>query len=447
MCDLSVESSAEYTLVRHHKRWYFQVDNRNGLITRMSNTVIDGVGVRCLKNGSWGFACSTDPGDLCTLVKKAEKAAESSAAKKKHKTKIGPAPTHTGEWVSPVKEPVTDANTEEIIQFLKETDTRKEYPGIISQHVSFLTTIDSKELATSGGTHINQKEYRIFCTAAVTAKVSGRIATTNNAVGGQVGTEIFAQDDLKTVVKEESERALRLAPAAIPPGGRYKVVLAPEVASVLIHEAVGHTAEADVVAGGSYLSGELGKRVASDCVTLIDDGLYPHGFGTYKFDDEGILSQKTVIIEKGYLRNYLHSRETSDTSTGNARAWLYSREPQVRMTNTYLEPQDYSLEELIEDVGSGLLLRGITSGLADHSGNFTLYIPEAQKIEHKKLTDTISSGVTVSANAFDLLSQLHAVGDKTTFQLISGVCGKSETAFVGMGAPAVATSVVVGGQA
>jgi TldD protein len=291
------------------------------------------------------------------------KAARVSAARKLRQCTLAPS-VATGAWTSPVREPVTDEAIEEIISFIREADTVvQDYPSIVSRQISFLSTIDEKEIATSEGTSITQREYRVFCTGAVTAKQSGRRATSNNAVGGQVGMEFLAKDDLETMVREECERAVRLSTAHMPPAGECSAVLSPEVASVLVHEAVGHTAEADVVSGGSYLSGKIGEKVATPCITLIDDGQYPHGFGTYGFDDEGVTSQKTHIIEKGFLNHYLHSRETApprDAPTGNARSWLYSREPLIRMTNTYLEPQTYTGEELIQEAKTGLLLKGVT---------------------------------------------------------------------------------------
>lgn len=420
---------------------------KEGKVT-LTHSTVTGSGVSCLQDGSWGFACSTDEKDLFSLPEKAVKAAERSLVKKNH-CHLAPAPVIEGTWVSPVKEPITEVHLDLIIEFLRRADeVAREYPGVISRQITLLSTCDEKEIATSEGTHLTQKEHRLFCTAAVTARAQERRCTTNNAVGGQVGREFFATEELDTMVREECERAVRLLTAKMPPAGKSTAVLMPEVASVLMHEAVGHTAEADVVSGGSYLSGRLGEKVGTEYITLLDDGTYKKGFGTYGFDDEGVASQKTAVIEKGYLKTYLHSRETAHGSqpTGNARAWLYSGEPLIRMTNTYLEPRDYKLDELIETVGEGFLLKGVTSGLADHFGNFTLYVPEAQKIEHRTLLPVTYSGVTVSANAFELLSSTTAVGDHSTFALVPGVCGKGETAFVGMGAPALALSMIIGGH-
>ena len=444
---MQAETCDHFTVIRHHSRESFQVKVTNGTLSQVYHSMVEGVGVRSLVDGSWGFACSTRPDD--SLVERAAEIAEQSANHKSHHSHLSPASQVRGMWKSQVKDQVTMDTLGEIIGFLKEADSHAaEYKKIGFRYLTFLAARDIKEIATSEGSHINQKEERIFCTIAVAASIAGKRAVANNAVGSQEGLEFFSQDDLHTMVDEECQRACRLASATMPPAGKANVVLSPEVAAVLIHEAVGHVAEADVVQGGSYLSHRLDTHICNEQVTVTDDGKFPHAFGSYGFDDECIPSHKTPIITEGYVRNYLHSRSTAPAAeylTGNARSWMYSKEPIVRMTNTYLEPRDYTRDELYEYVHDGLVLKGITSGLADHSGNFTLHVPEAQQIQGGRLTDRYYSGVAISANAFDLLKELSAIGGKSTFLLIPGICGKGESAFVGMGSPAIATSVLIGG--
>jgi TldD protein len=444
---MQAETSDHYTLIRHHSRKSFQMKVTNGTPTQVYHSVVDGVGVRCLVQGSWGFACSTHLDD--SLVERATEIAGRSSSQKSHTQEVCPSPRVKGRWTSPIGDMITMDTLEEIMGFLKEADAlAAEYKDIGFRHITFLATRDHKEIATSEGSHVQQEEDRVFCTAAVAASAAGKKAVANNAVGGQRGLEFFSQDDLYEMIDEECQRACRLASAGLPPGGKTNVVLSPEVAAVLIHEAVGHVAEADVVQNGSYLAHRLDTLLCSEGVTIIDDGKIPHAFGSYGFDDECISSQETPIISNGCLREYLHCRETAPAAeclTGNARAWIYSKEPSVRMSNTYLQPGNYAMEELYEQVGDGLMLKGITSGLADHSGNFTLHVPEAQRIRGGRLTDTSYSGVAISANAFDVLRELSAIGRQSTFMLIPGICGKSDSAFVGMGSPAIATSVLVGG--
>lgn len=441
------EHTDHFTVIRHHTRESFQIKLTNGRISQMYHSHIEGVGVRCLVNGSWGFACSTRLDDL--LVEKARQIAERSAEKKSRICEVGTAPPGRGSWNPQIRERITMDNLEEVVRFLKEADAQAAaYRPIIYRHLHFLATRDKKDMATSQGSHVQQEEDRVLCTVAVTASAGGKKAVANNTVGSQQGLEFFSQGDLPTMVDEECQRACRLTTASLPRGGKAQVVLFPEVAAVLIHEAVGHVAEADIVRGGSYISGNLGKRICGEEVTITDDGTIPQAFGSYGFDDECVPSHTTPIIAHGCVRHYLHSRETAPDSTyltGNARSWIYSKEPTVRMTNTYLEPHTYTEPELYEHVHEGLVLKGITSGLADYSGNFTLHVPEAQQIRNGALTDEYYSGVALSANAFHILKELSAIGDQSTFTLIAGICGKGESAFVGMGAPAIATSVYVGG--
>ena len=444
---MQAETSNHFTAVNHHSRESFQIRMMNGIPSQVYHSVVEGVGVRSLVNGSWGFACSTRPDD--SLVRRAEKAALQSASYKSHVSHLTRSPPVEGRWESRVRDEITLDSLEEIIHYLREADSRAAgLEGIGFRYLTFLATRDLKEIATSEGSHIRQREDRIFCTTAVTASLAGKKAVANNAVGCQMGLEFFSQNDLYSMVDDECQRARRLTSTVIPPAGKTNAVLSPEVAAVLIHEAVGHVAEADGVEGGSYLAGRLDTQICQEKVTVMDNGKVPHAFGSYGFDDECIPSHETSIITGGYVRNYLHSRSTApgmDDLTGNARSWMYSKEPAIRMTNTYLEPRDFTRDELLEQVKDGVLLKGITSGLADHSGNFTLHVPEAQQIKRGRLTDRYYSGVVISTNAFDLLKNLHAIGGESTFRLIPGICGKGDSAFVGMGAPAIAASVLVGG--
>jgi TldD protein len=167
------------------------------------------------------------------------------------------------------------------------------------------------------------------------------------------------------------------------------------------------------------------------------------------FDDEGVPAQYTVVIKDGILQSYLHSRETAysshNHSTGNARAWLFSREPQVRMTNTYVLPQDMSLEELLQQVNNGLYISGDKKGSADRNGQFAFITTDAQRIEKGEFTEEYFLGPVISGHTQKAFTECTGVGDTKTFVVKPSVCRKGESAFVGSGGPAVATEVVVGG--
>jgi TldD protein len=133
------------------------------------------------------------------------------------------------------------------------------------------------------------------------------------------------------------------------------------VVGVFVHEAFGHLAEADLTLSGSILLNKLGKRIASDVVTFYDDGTIEGAFGSFKYDDEGVPTQKTPLVKEGIVVGLMHNRETARKfdaePTGNARAENFRFEPIIRMRNTFLEPRDHSFEELVEDVKFGYYLK------------------------------------------------------------------------------------------
>jgi len=217
---------------------------------------------------------------------------------------------------------------------------------------------------------------------------------------------------------------------------------------LLAHEAVGHCAEADLVHGGSFLANKVGEEVASSLVTLVDNGRYPSGFGTMKYDDEGVPTQNTVLIEKGVVKGFMHSRETAHDfkvePTGNARAWNFEFDPIIRMRNTYIETGDQSLEELAEGIKDGYFLKGGLGGQADFTGEFMFSIQEAVHIKNGELRESLR-GVTISGNAFEVLKHVDAVGKD--FRMQTGMCGKEQVNFAGIGGPSLRTRVLMGGAA
>jgi len=258
--------------------------------------------------------------------------------------------------------------------------------------------------------------------------------------------EVLDETPLDVLARKGAERADRLVSAPVAPGGVFPVILENRVVGLLAHEAVGHCAEADLVHGGSFLAGKTGERVASPLVTLVDDGRYPSGFGTMKYDDEGVPTQKTVLIEKGVVKGFMHSRETAHDfnvkPTGNARAWNFEFDPIIRMRNTYIEKGDQSLEELAEEVKDGYFLMGGLSGQADFTGEFTFSIQEAVHIRSGEFQEPLR-GVTISGNAFEVLKQVDAVSKD--FDMQTGLCGKEQVNFVGIGGPSLRTKVLMGG--
>jgi TldD protein len=224
------------------------------------------------------------------------------------------------------------------------------------------------------------------------------------------------------------------------------------VCGLLVHEAFGHNAEADAVwAGESILAGHEGERVCSELVTIVDDPTLPGLNGSFTYDHEGVPARRQEIIREGVLQGYLHSLETAARlgaePNGRARAQSHQDEPIVRMSNTFIEGGDGSLEAIIADTERGLLLKGGYWGYVFTArGQFTCNVENAWEIENGRLgrhyRNASFAGLTM-----EMLSRVDAVGSEISFDL-GGTCGKGgQSMHVDAGGPYLRIrDVVVGGQ-
>jgi TldD protein len=269
---------------------------------------------------------------------------------------------------------------------------------------------------------------------------------------GRRGFELVQELDAEEFAGQTADRAVALLSAEPAPSGKFDVVIDPLICGLLVHEAFGHNSEADAVwTGNSILEGKLGQKVASELVTITDDPTLPDLNGSFEYDHEGVPGRRHVIVENGVLTGYLHSLETAARlgmePNGCARAQGHQDVPIVRMSNTAIEPGDWSLAEMIAETKRGLFLSGGAWGYVyTAAGQFTCNVEQAFLIENGELT-THYRNVCISGLTLETLSNVWAVGNDLKFEL-GGTCGKDgQAAAVDSGGPHVAIrDVVVGGQ-
>jgi TldD protein len=205
------------------------------------------------------------------------------------------------------------------------------------------------------------------------------------------------------------------------------VVLSGRAGGTMIHEAIGHGLEGDAVFKGlSIYSGRLGEKIASDHVTVIDDATLEGKRGSYRFDDEGTPSQRTVAVEDGVLKGFLLDRRSAAKlgmePTGNGRRENFRFRPIVRMSNTMIAPGEHDPEEIIAGVKSGLLVVRMGGGQVDtSSGDFVFKVAEAYLIENGRVTEPVR-GATLIGNGPAVLETVDMVGNDIGFDI--GTCGK-----------------------
>ncbi len=444
--------------LRYHSKLTRNITVEKGKVEKSQLRSRTGVGVRVLQGGAWGFA-STGTLELGAIRKALEisrRAAEAGSRMRKSRVSdLGEAPLAKGNFSTAGVEEVRQRTFEEKLGMTSELEERirRAASNVTSSTCSYNEIFEDKAIVTSDGADASFQIVRPELRLQAVAEKSGELSTGFESVGVTGGWDCLFRDHTGEYFAERAAKTANdLLGASRPEGGRSTVILAPSIVGLLVHEAIGHTVEADFVLAGSVAAGKLGQRVASNLVTLCDSGaseFVDGAGGSIPVDDEGVITGRTVIIENGILKSYLHNRESAATfgvsPTGNARAWEYSDQPLIRMRNTYMEPGTSTLEDMIASTADGYLLDGPRNGQADATGEFMFGVQEAWRIRDGKLGELVK-GVTISGIAFDVLSTVDAVSDTFNWDLGSGYCGKGQPAKVDAGGPYVRCRAILGGQ-
>lgn len=261
-------------------------------------------------------------------------------------------------------------------------------------------------------------------------------------------SDVLIQDFVHKAVRQ----ALTNLDAVPAPAGLMPVVLGSGWPAVLLHEAIGHGLESDFIRKKtSAFTDKLGLRVASEKCTIVDDATLLNRRGSLAIDDEGTLGQRTLLIENGILRGFMHdklnARLMGVQSTGNGRRESYAHIPMPRMTNTYMLPGDDDPEDIIKSVKKGIYAVNFGGGEVDiTSGKFVFSASEAYLIENGRVTAPIK-GATLIGHGPDVLTKVTMVGNDLELDPGVGVCGKDgQSVPVGVGQPTLKVSeMVVGG--
>jgi len=444
---------AEYVEVRVQKLFKTMLTIKEERVEAAKEGIENGAAIRVLVNGALGFAssCSLDAKTLVGVASEACRMAKAAGHKLKNPIKL--VKSRAFEDRISVK-PKKDPSKISIEDKIKTTSTIAEIVLGFDQHIKSCT-VDYSDLAGTNyfmnneGAYIEQDKLYVWSRVLVTAKEAEVFAFSREEVGSTSGYEVFDIEAPEVVGERAARRAIEQLKAKTPKGGTFPVVLGPNVVGVFVHEAFGHLAEADLTLSGSVLMGKLGKRVASEAVTIYDDGTIEGAFGSFKYDDEGIPAQKTLLVKDGVVVGLMHNRETAQKfnarPTGNARAEDFRVEPIIRMRNTFLEPKDHSFEELIEGIKFGYYFKSFRGGQANLDGTFQVGIQEGYEIVKGEVGDPVRNA-SISGNTLETLYKVDAVGKD--FELWPGRCGKGQTAFVCDGGPHIRVKgVLVGGGA
>lgn len=287
----------------------------------------------------------------------------------------------------------------------------------------------------------------------VQVRKDGETHSASYGFGGRYEiSNIFNDERAREASDEALRQALLLCEADPAPAGQMTLVLGPGWPGVMLHEAVGHGLEGDFNRKAiSNYSRQVGNKVASSLVTVVDQGDIKGRRGSLAFDDEGTPTRRNVLIENGVLKGYMQDRMNARLmgvqSTGNGRRQGYSHMPMPRMTNTFIENGDHDPEEIIRSVDYGIYAPGFSGGQVDiTSGRFVFSMSEAYLIEKGKVTRPLK-GATMIGNGPDAMTKVSMVGNDGDLDKGIGVCGKDgQSVPVGVGQPTLRLDgITVGG--
>ncbi|MGD6809820.1 MAG: metallopeptidase TldD-related protein [Candidatus Bathyarchaeia archaeon] len=451
--EASQKYGANYAEARAQKLYKTMLTVKEGRVEAAKQGIENGVALRVLVNGAWGFASvgSLENDVLLAAVSNACMMAKTASQRLKNPIKLASAKTVTDHVEAKAKKNPSDIAMEDKIKDISEINkTIQHYDGRIkSCTVDYLDLTGSSFFINSEGSSIQQDKMYVWSRITASAQSSGVFTFSREEVGSTLGYEVFDTQTPQMIGETVAKRAVAQLSAKSLKGVKAPVVLGPNVVGVFVHEAFGHLAEADLALSGGVLFNAMGKKIGSDLVTFYDDGTVLGAFGSFKYDDEGVPAQKTLLIKDGVVVGLMHNRETAHKfnaqPTGNARAEDFRVEPIIRMRNTYMAPRDHKFEELLEGVKSGYFFKSFRGGQANLDGTFQVGIQEGYEIVNGEIGAAVRDA-SISGNTLETLLKVDAVGKD--FEIDSGRCGKGQTAFIGDGGPHIRVSeVVVGGSA
>ena len=285
-----------------------------------------------------------------------------------------------------------------------------------------------------------------------TAASEGRRESNTFTLAGRSGLEYFEAENRVHFVDQAVARTLFLLDADKPPAGEMPVVLAAGPSAILLHEAIGHGMEADFNRKRtSIYADKIGKKIACDDVTIIDDGTLPNSRGSINIDDEGNPSQRTVLVENGVLQGYLQdeisARHFNVSPTGSGRRQSFRHPPLPRMRSTVMLNGARDPQEIIGSVDRGLYCQTFSNGQVNiGGGDFSFYMRQGWLIEGGKLTRPVKD-VNIIGNGPKVLEQIDLVGNDSCVDEGGWTCGKEgQSVPVSQGMPTVrVASLIVGG--
>ena len=424
------------------------------MVKSASQGISAGCGVRVLAGDRTGYAYTDDlaPDKILRAARTAALIARGPAQQPVHGFK-----ENRPHQLYQVSSPSVDADVAAKLDLVMRADSagRAYDPRIVQVRAGFADELRQILVVGSDGTFATDVQPLARMSVQCIAKAGKNSSKGVSGGGGRLNIDYFQTEKTPEAFAAEAARqAIIQLEAREAPAGEMEVVLGPGWPGILLHEAIGHGLEADFNRKGtSAFSGLIGKRVASEKCTIVDNGTLPSRRGSINVDDEGSPTQETVLIEKGILKGYLSDKLSARLmglpDTGNGRRESYEHYPMPRMTNTYMLSGHDSPDDIIRSVKRGVYAVNFGGGQVDiTNGKFVFSTSEAYLIENGQVTAPLKN-CTLIGNGPDALTKVSMVGNDLRLDEGVGTCGKdNQSVPVGVGIPTLKLdSMTVGGTA
>jgi TldD protein len=424
----------------------------DGITKSASRGVSMGLGVRVRKGDATGYAHVEDL-DFEAMLRAANTAAQIARGGRNPKGSVAVAARALPQRYELEQLTLDAAGTDK--RQLLERASRAAHahdPSIMKVEATFAEEVREILVCTSLGHFCRDTQPLMRFGVRALAERNGRRESGRSGGGGRMTLGYFDGKTPELHGAEAARQALCLLDARPAPAGQLTVVLAPGDSGILLHEAVGHGLEADFNRRKtSNYSGQVGNEVASPLCSVVDDATFAQSRGTINVDDEGNLPERSVLIENGVLRGYMHDQHSAahfgTRPTGNGRRESFSSVPMPRMTNTVLLAGPHDPEEILRSVKHGIFAKAFGGGQVDiANGDFVFSLTESYLIEDGKLTSPLK-GANLIGNGPETLRRVVMLGNDVALSDGSWTCGKDgQSVPVGVGCPTMKlSSITVGG--
>jgi len=443
-CDIRVEHQIKKSALIENKE-----------VEYIRTTEDTGLGIRLIKNGAWSFGSITNPKSFEEIKDVIDTTIKNSNHYEKNQIKLHSIPTKKAKIDFPVlKKP----EIEELIKIgIECSDIILNESNIIKSIIKPWYTNNVKYFINSEGSQIEQNFTDVAADMITTAHESGITQSINITEGGRGGIEqIIDKIKIHQTAKEISQKTSQLVNAKPVKEEKATVVMNPDFTALLTHEILGHPSEADRVlgkemawAGSSWWKGKIGKKIGSEHLNVFDDPTIKESLGWYYYDDEGVETKKTILVENGILKNHMQNRETSQIfntePTGNMRATNYRYMPLIRMACTCIGNGNRNVDELIKEVKKGYLISNMKIPSIDMKRyNWSISCQYAQKIENGEITDLLRDVIVMGVSP-EFFESIDACGNNFTVRPITN-CGKGDpmqSMIMGNGGPTIRGTATV----